>query len=102
MIHLYRGADSTKQQEVRTLYAHFQLIWKIRVDHMVPDLPSYVFFFSSVVTNRAVFICDARLAHPQAFQRGALVVLHSINYHYPYLTPNISEAALAQIAMAFV
>ena len=66
VIHLYCGADSTKQQEVcekllvflkgsnyrksalhnqePTLYAHFQLIWKIRVDHMVPDLPSYVFF----------------------------------------------------------
>ena len=66
VIHLYCGADSTKQQEVRekllvflkgsnyrksalrnqepTLYAHFQLIWNIRVDHMVPDLPSYVFF----------------------------------------------------------
>ena len=124
MIHLYCGADSTKQQEVRekllvflkgsnyrksalrdqepTLYAHFQLIWKIRVDHMVPDPTLVCFFFSSVVTNRAVFICDARLAHPQAFQRGALVVLHSINYHYPYLTPNISEAALVQIAKAFV
>ena len=123
VIHLYCGADSTKQQEVRekllvflkgsnyrksalhnqepTLYAHFQLIWSIRVDHMVTDLPSYVFFLS-VVTNRAVFICDARLAHPQAFQRGALVVLHSINYHYPYLTPNVSGAALVQIAKAFV
>ena len=66
VIHLYRGADSTEQQEVRekllvflkgsnysksalrdqepTLYAHFQLIWKIRDNHMVPDLPSYVFF----------------------------------------------------------
>ena len=66
VIHLYRGADSTEQQEIRekllvflkgsnrsksalrkqepTLYAHFQLIWTIRANHMVPDLPSYVFF----------------------------------------------------------
>ena len=67
VIHLYRGVDSTEQQEIcekllvflkgpnygksvlcdqePTLYAHFQLIWKIRDNHMVPDLPSYVFFF---------------------------------------------------------
>ncbi len=65
-IHLYCGADSSEQQEVRekllvflkgsniskeslrttapTLYANFQLIWKVRENHMVSGLPSYIFF----------------------------------------------------------
>ena len=66
VINLYRGADSSEQQETRekllvflkgslakkkhlqslnpALYAEFQLIWKIRANHMVCGLPSYLFF----------------------------------------------------------
>lgn len=65
-IQLYRGPDSSEQQVVRekllvflkgsnknkealrrqdpTLYAHFQLIWTVRKNHMVTGLPSYIFF----------------------------------------------------------
>ncbi len=65
-IRLYCGAESSEQQEVReklliflkgsnvskeslrttapTLYTNFQLIWKVRANHMVSGLPSYVFF----------------------------------------------------------
>ena len=63
---LYRGPDSSERQEVRdelliflkgsnkakkalrleepSLYTEFQLIWNVRANHMVPDLPSYIFF----------------------------------------------------------
>ena len=66
VIELYCGADSSEQQEIReklliflkgsnaskaalhskepTLYAHFELIWKIRDNHMILGLPSYIFF----------------------------------------------------------
>ena len=65
-IHLFRGADSTEQQETReklliflkgsvtkkkllqtenpTLYSEFQLIWNIRANHMVPGLPYCMYF----------------------------------------------------------
>ena len=102
VIHLYCGADSTEQQEVHvcekllaflkgpnysksalhvrdqepTLFAHFQLIWKIRDNQMVPDLPSYV-FFSSAVTNRVVLIHDARLAGYIPFRRCRFVAAAS-------------------------
>ena len=37
-------SKSALRDQEPTLYACFQLIWKIRDNHMVPDLPSYVFF----------------------------------------------------------
>lgn len=66
VIHLYKGADSGDEQEVRkkllvflkgsnakkralaaqdpTLYANFQLVWTVRNNHMICGLPSYAFF----------------------------------------------------------
>lgn len=66
VINLYRGAESTEEQDIRkklliflkgsntkkrdlasqdpTLYANFQLVWRVRKNHMVCGLPSYVFF----------------------------------------------------------
>ena len=65
-IKLYRGPDTSDKQEVReklltflkgsnkarsalchqypSLCSEFQRIWSIRSNHMVPDLPSYIFF----------------------------------------------------------
>ena len=65
-IQLFRGPDSSEQQVAReklliflkgsnknkevlhrqdpTLYAHFKLVWTVRKNHMVPGLPSYVFY----------------------------------------------------------
>ena len=101
---LLKGPNYSKSalcDQEPTFYAHFQLIWKIRDNHTWYLIyPHMFFFFSSVVTNRVVFIHGARLTHPQSFRRGTLVVLPSINYHYPYLTPNVSGAALVEIAKA--
>ena len=65
VISLYPGADSTEEQEVckklliflkgsnakralctqePNLYANFELVWRFRDNHMVRDLPSYLFF----------------------------------------------------------
>ena len=66
IIHLFRGADSSKQQLQReklliflkgtkkkkealanndpSLYSYFDHIWKVRKNHMVTGLPSYIFF----------------------------------------------------------
>ena len=49
---LLKGPNYSKSalcDQEPTFYAHFQLIWKIRDNHMVPDLPSYVCFFSQVL-----------------------------------------------------
>ena len=61
-IQLFRGADSSELQSVReklhvllkgsnkskeaVVYAHFELIWAVRSNHMVSGLQSYMFFLS--------------------------------------------------------
>ena len=72
-IHLYHGVDSTEQQEMSeklliflkgsnvkkealrhqmpTLYADFELIWKVRSNHMVCGLPSHIFFLKCCYKN---------------------------------------------------
>lgn len=66
VINLYPGANSTDEQEVRkkliiflkgsnskkktlstqepALYAHFQLVWTVRRNHIIQNLPSYAYF----------------------------------------------------------
>ncbi len=83
-IHLFKGADSSKLQEMRThllpflreqkqkerlkrehrdLHDYFQRVWKIREDHMVKDLPTNYLFF-------LVCCCKPSCAHPHCKNLG--------------------------------
>lgn len=80
VIQLHRGSDATEEQAIRLkllvflkgsniekadlqnkepyLYKHFEQVWKVRNDHMVPHLPTpYVFFLVCCYQDNCLHPC---------------------------------------------
>ena len=99
-INLFKGADSTSNQELRArllqylkgskvfkrklqesdpqMYDFIDRIWQIRNDHMVEDLPPQYIFISSAVSSLAASTLCVKNASPQIYLCGTQMVHQSV------------------------